>query len=49
MPKSVLISGASSGIGKALSLELDQQGYQVFAGVRNPNDAESLRSRHPPN
>jgi NAD(P)-dependent dehydrogenase (short-subunit alcohol dehydrogenase family) len=44
MPKSVLISGASSGIGKALSLELDQHGYQVFAGVRNPADADTLRS-----
>lgn len=45
MPKSVLISGASTGIGKALSLELDQQGYQVFAGVRNPNDATALHSQ----
>jgi len=48
MPKSVLISGASTGIGKALSLELDRQGYQVFAGVRNPNDAEALRSMASP-
>jgi NAD(P)-dependent dehydrogenase (short-subunit alcohol dehydrogenase family) len=45
MPKSLLISGASSGIGKALSLELDKLGYQVFAGVRNPNDAEMLSSQ----
>ena len=44
MPKSILISGASSGIGRALSLELDRQEYQVFAGVRKPDDAESLRS-----
>lgn len=44
MTKSVLISGASSGIGKALSLELDRQGYQVFAGVRKAEDAEALRS-----
>jgi len=48
MPKSVLISGASTGIGKALSLELDRKGYQVFAGVRNPNDAEALRSQASP-
>jgi NAD(P)-dependent dehydrogenase (short-subunit alcohol dehydrogenase family) len=48
MPKSVLISGASSGIGKALSLELDQQGYQVFAGVRNQNDADTLRGQASP-
>ncbi len=44
MPKSVLISGASSGIGRALCMELDRQGYQVFAGVRSPEDAEMLRS-----
>jgi len=42
MQKSIFISGASSGIGKALSLELDKQGYQVFAGVRNEQDAEAL-------
>jgi NAD(P)-dependent dehydrogenase (short-subunit alcohol dehydrogenase family) len=48
MPKSVLISGASSGIGKALSLELDRNGYQVFAGVRNPTDADALRSEASP-
>ena len=48
MPKSVLISGASSGIGKGLSLELDRQGYQVFAGVRNPNDGDVLRSQASP-
>jgi NAD(P)-dependent dehydrogenase (short-subunit alcohol dehydrogenase family) len=44
MPKSILISGASSGIGKTLSLELDKQGYQVFAGVRTEQDAGALSS-----
>ena len=48
MPKSILISGTSTGIGHALSLELDRHGYQVFAGVRNPNDAEALRSQASP-
>jgi NAD(P)-dependent dehydrogenase (short-subunit alcohol dehydrogenase family) len=48
MPKSMLISGASTGIGKALSLELDRQGYRVFAGVRNSNDADVLRSQASP-
>ena len=48
MPKSMLISGASTGIGKALSLELDRQGYQVFAGVRNSNDADVRRSQASP-
>jgi NAD(P)-dependent dehydrogenase (short-subunit alcohol dehydrogenase family) len=45
MANSVLISGASSGIGMALSLELGRQGYQVFAGVRNPKNADALRSQ----
>lgn len=45
MSKAILISGASSGIGRALSLELDRQGYQVFAGVRKPDDAEAIRSQ----
>jgi NAD(P)-dependent dehydrogenase (short-subunit alcohol dehydrogenase family) len=48
MTKSVLISGASSGIGKALSLGLDRQGYLVFAGVRNANDADTLRGQASP-
>lgn len=48
MPKSILISGASTGIGNALSLALDRQGYQIFAGVRNPEDAEALRSQASP-
>lgn len=45
MAKSVLISGASSGIGMVLSLELGRQGYKVYAGVRNPKDADALRSQ----
>jgi NAD(P)-dependent dehydrogenase (short-subunit alcohol dehydrogenase family) len=45
MTKSVLISGASSGIGKELSLELDRHGYAVFAGLRTAEDAEELRSQ----
>ncbi len=44
MAKSVLISGASSGIGKALSLELDRQRYRVFATVRNAEDADAIRT-----
>ncbi len=48
MSKSILISGASSGIGNALSLALDRQGYQVFAGVRNTNDADALRRQASP-
>ena len=42
--RSVLISGASSGIGRATALRLDQAGYRVFAGYRREADAESLRA-----
>jgi NAD(P)-dependent dehydrogenase (short-subunit alcohol dehydrogenase family) len=39
----VVVTGASSGIGRACALELDRAGYQVFATVREEKDAESLR------
>lgn len=42
-PPSVIITGASTGIGKACALYLDKQGYRVFAGCRKEEDAESLR------
>ena len=38
----VVITGASSGIGKACALYLDQRGYRVFAGVRKASDGEAL-------
>jgi NAD(P)-dependent dehydrogenase (short-subunit alcohol dehydrogenase family) len=38
----VLITGASTGIGRATALLLDREGYRVFAGVRKQADAESL-------
>ena len=41
----VLITGASSGIGETCALMLDARGYQVFAGVRRPGDADRLRAR----
>ena len=40
--KAVIITGASSGIGRASALRLDQVGFRVFAGVRNRADAETL-------
>ncbi len=41
--KAVLITGASTGIGKACALHLDEKGVRVFAGVRNESDGESLK------
>ncbi len=42
--RSVLITGASTGIGRATTLRLDAAGWRVFAGVRREEDAEGLRS-----
>jgi NAD(P)-dependent dehydrogenase (short-subunit alcohol dehydrogenase family) len=41
--RSALITGASTGIGRATALHLDRAGWRVFAGVRRDEDAESLR------
>jgi NAD(P)-dependent dehydrogenase (short-subunit alcohol dehydrogenase family) len=41
--RSVLVTGASTGIGRATALRLDAAGWQVFAGVRKESDADSLR------
>jgi NAD(P)-dependent dehydrogenase (short-subunit alcohol dehydrogenase family) len=40
----VLVTGASSGIGEACARRLAGLGFQVFAGVRKPEDGERLRS-----
>jgi NAD(P)-dependent dehydrogenase (short-subunit alcohol dehydrogenase family) len=39
----VVISGASSGIGRHAALHLAEKGYVVFAGVRKETDADSIR------
>ena len=40
----VIVTGASSGIGRATALRLDSLGFRVLAGVRKDEDAESLRA-----
>ena len=42
---SVLITGASTGIGEACALRLDKKGIRAFAGVRNAEDGEALRAK----
>ncbi|HOY82414.1 MAG TPA: SDR family NAD(P)-dependent oxidoreductase, partial [Rhodoglobus sp.] len=38
----VLVTGASTGIGRATALALDARGITVFAGVRKPADGDAL-------
>lgn len=42
--KTVLITGASSGIGRATAIELNQKGYSVYAGARRVEKLRELES-----
>ena len=41
--RSILITGASTGIGEVCALHLDSLGFKVYAGVRKEEDGEKLR------
>ena len=45
----VLVTGCSSGIGRATATHLAQRGFTVFATVRKAADAEGLRQLREPN
>lgn len=40
--RAVVITGASTGLGRAGALELERRGFRVFAGVRRAEDGEKL-------
>lgn len=41
---SIVLTGASTGIGEACALHFDKKGYRVFAGVRNEADGRKLKA-----
>src|SRR3954451_24056334 len=43
MNSTVLITGASTGIGRATALRMESIGWHVLAGVRTEADGEALR------
>lgn len=47
-PGSVVITGASTGIGAACAVRLDRLGFRVFAGVRRTEDGQTLTKEASP-
>ena len=44
-PRTVVVTGSSSGIGEACALRLVAAGWRVYGGVRSPEAGELLRGR----
>ncbi|HEX9530103.1 MAG TPA: SDR family NAD(P)-dependent oxidoreductase [Acidimicrobiales bacterium] len=44
MPTVSVVTGANSGIGRAIAIHLAAHGHEVYGTVRDPNRAEKLRS-----
>ncbi len=47
--KTAVITGCSSGIGRACTQRLVGEGFRIFAGVRRPEDGEKLKTEIGPN
>jgi NAD(P)-dependent dehydrogenase (short-subunit alcohol dehydrogenase family) len=43
--RSILVTGASTGIGEACAVAFDRLGWQVFAGVRRDEDGKRLEAK----